>query len=67
MESVKKARERLWGVYPKMLLSCGREGANYAKCVTQYMGDVKQGQCQPEFELFKACIQKNAKKIGGKF
>ncbi len=66
MDSVKKARERLWGAYPKLLATCGPEAAVYGKCVVKYMGDVQKGQCQVEFEAFKACIQKNAKKMGTK-
>lgn len=66
MESVNKARQRLWGLYPKLLTTCGHEAALYGQCVTKYMGDVQKGQCDTEFQKFKTCIQKNAKKMGGK-
>jgi len=66
MESANKARQRLWGLYPKVLATCGNEAAIYGQCVAKYMGDVKKGQCDNEFQNFKACIQKNAKKMGGK-
>lgn len=67
MESVKKARERLWTLYPKVFTTCGPEALAYGQCVTKYMGEVQKGQCQPEFQKFKACIQNSAKKSGGKF
>ena len=63
MEAVKRARSRL-AAYPKYLAGCAGEGAAYAKCVSQSMGEVQKNQCQPEFEAFKACIQKQAKKAG---
>ena len=66
MESVNKARQRLWGFYPKLLTTCGHEAALYGQCVTKYMGDVQKGQCDTEFQKFKTCIQKSAKKMGGK-
>lgn len=64
MESVKKARERLWGAYPKLLAGCAVQAANYGQCVAKNMGDVAKNQCQAEFELFKECVQQNAKKMG---
>ena len=67
MESVKKARERLWGLYPKLFATCGVEAITYGKCVTAQMAEVQKHQCDPEFQKFKACIQANAKKMGGKF
>ena len=67
MESVKRAKERLWGLYPKLFATCGQEAVLYGQCVTRQMGDVKKDQCAAEFQAFKTCIQKNAKKMGGKF
>ena len=67
MESVKQAKNRLWGLYPKLFATCGQEAAIYGQCVTLHMTDVKKGQCEAEFQAFKQCIQKNAKKMGGKF
>jgi len=67
MESVKRARERLWGFYPKVFATCGREATLYGQCVTTHMAEVKKGQCEAEFQNFKTCIQKNAKNMGGKF
>ena len=63
MESVRKARARLWA-YPKHLANCSVEAAAYAKCVSQYMGEVKKFQCDPEFQKFKSCVQNAAKKAG---
>ena len=49
-----------------MGLSCSVEAAAYAKCVAPHMGEVKRGQCQPQFEAFKACVVKQAKAAGKK-
>jgi len=65
MESVKKARSRL-AAYPKYLAACSSQSAAYAKCVANHMGEVTKGQCQPEFEAFKACIQRQAKAATGR-
>jgi hypothetical protein len=65
MESVRKARGRLQN-YPVLLGRCGTEASAYAKCVAGKLAEVKQFDCQPEFDLFKKCIQTNAKKIGTK-
>lgn len=65
MESVRKSKARLQN-YPILLGKCVPEASAYAKCVGQYMGEVKSKACQAEFEHFKACIQKNAKKMGTK-
>ena len=67
MESVKKARERLWGLYPKLFATCSVEAVAYGQCVTMHMAEVQKNQCDPEFQRFKSCIQANAKKMGGKF
>ena len=64
MESVRKARTRLWSTYPKLLSSCTVEASAYAQCVGNYMGEVQKHQCQKEFETFKLCIQNAAKKAG---
>ena len=66
MDSVNKARQRLWGLYPKVFATCGNEAAVYGQCVAKYLGEVQKGQCEVEFQNFKVCIQKNAKKMGGK-
>lgn len=63
MESVKKARARL-SAYPKYLAACSAQGTAYAKCVANHMGEVGKKQCQPEFEAFKSCVQKQAKSAG---
>ena len=63
MDSVRKARARLQN-YPVVLGQCGPEAAVYAKCVAERLGDVKRFDCQPEFELFKKCVQASAKKLG---
>ena len=65
MESVRKALARLQN-YPVMLAQCGPEAATYAKCVAEKLGEVKRFECQAEFDLFKKCIQKSAKKLGTK-
>jgi len=62
MESAKKAQQRLWSLYPKVFATCGNEATIYGQCVAKYMGDVQKGQCDIEFQKFKVCIQKNAKK-----
>lgn len=67
MESVKKAKDRLWTLYPKLLVSCGPEATAYAACVTAHMGEVQKHQCEAEFQKFKACIQASAKKNKAKF
>lgn len=66
MDSVNKARTRLWSLYPKVLVTCGTDAIAYANCVTQSMTEVKKGQCEAEFQKFKLCLQKSAKKQGGK-
>lgn len=66
MDSVKKAREKLWGLYPKVLVTCGPEALAYGQCVTREMAEVKKGHCEAEFQRFKACLQSSAKKLGGK-
>lgn len=66
MESVKRAKDRLWGLYPKVLATCGNEALIYGNCVANYMGEVKKGQCETEFQNFKKCLQKSAKKLGTK-
>jgi hypothetical protein len=63
MDSVRKAKARLWA-YPKHLSNCTAEAAVYAKCVSQYMGEVQKNQCDPEFQKFKVCVQNAAKKAG---
>ena len=65
MESVRKSRARLQN-YPILLGKCGLEASVYAKCVADKLAEVKRFDCQPEFELFKKCIQTNAKKLGTK-
>jgi hypothetical protein len=63
MESVSKARARL-AAYPKLIASCSGEAAVYAACVTKSMGEVKKDQCKEEFDAFKKCVAKAAKKAG---
>ena len=63
MDSVRKAKARLWA-YPKHLANCTAEAAVYAKCVSQYMGEVQKHQCDPEFQKFKLCVQNAAKRAG---
>ena len=63
MDSVRKAKARLWS-YPKHLSNCTSEAAVYAKCVSQYMGEVQKHQCDPEFQKFKLCVQNAAKRAG---
>ena len=65
MESVKRAKARL-GAYPSYLVACAPEGSTYAKCVSNYMGEVQKNQCQTEFVAFKQCIQNQAKRVGKK-
>lgn len=65
MESVKKAKARL-GSYPKWIAACGPEGAAYAKCVAQELGEIKKNQCKAEFDAFKKCVQNAAKKAGSR-
>ena len=66
MDSVKAANKRLWNLYPKVLVTCSSEAISYANCVTQNMAEVRKGQCDAEFQKFKICLQKSAKKHGGK-
>ena len=63
MDSVRKARTRLWG-YPKLLANCTPEASAYAKCISQYLGEVQKYQCDAEFQRFKLCVQNAAKKAG---
>ena len=56
MESVKKARQRLKN-YPKLIAECAIPAKNYARCVTQYMGEVKQNACLQEFTELKNCVK----------
>ena len=65
MDSVRKAKSRLWS-YPKHLANCTPEASAYAKCISQYMGEVKKHQCDAEFQKFKQCVQNSAKKAGTK-
>ena len=65
MDSVNKARQRL-AAYPKLIASCSVEAAAYAACVTKSMGEVRKDQCKEEFDSFKRCVAKAAKKAGTK-
>lgn len=65
MDGIKNARARLL-TYPKFIGACGPEAMAYAKCVTEHMGEVQKHACQTEFQSFKACVQKAAKKMGTK-
>ena len=65
MDSVKNARQRL-AAYPKLIATCSVEAAAYAACVTKSMGEVQKDQCKEEFNSFKRCVAKAAKKAGTK-
>jgi len=65
MESVAKAKARL-AKYPLHLASCGPQAVAYGKCVGDYMGEVKKGQCAKEFDVFMTCIRKSARTLGTK-
>jgi len=65
MESVKSARARLRR-YPALIGACSPQAATYAKCVTARMGEVQKGQCQPEFDAFKACLRQASQKLKSK-
>lgn len=65
MESARGLKSRLKN-YPLLLGKCGAEAAVYGKCVSQYMGEVRHKACEEEFKIFKNCLLKNAKIMGGK-
>lgn len=65
MDSVRKAKNRLWS-YPKWMASCTVEAKVYAQCVAQHMGEVQKDQCLEEFNKFRTCVQAAAKKAGSK-
>lgn len=61
MEAVKKAQNRL-RMYPKLIMHCGPEATEYARCVA-LRENVLKGDCSKEFETFKICVQEAAKKM----
>ncbi|KAF2355952.1 hypothetical protein FHG87_013301, partial [Trinorchestia longiramus] len=64
MDSVRKARERM-NKLPMLLKDCHVPAANYAKCVALKQNVLKD-DCAKEFNIFKECILKSAKKFGTK-
>ena len=63
MEAVKSARARL-GRYPALLGECAPQAAEYGKCVGLALGEVRQGQCNEQFQVFMACVRTAAAKRG---
>ncbi|KAK7080342.1 hypothetical protein SK128_025223 [Halocaridina rubra] len=61
MESIKKARNRL-RLYPKLIVECGPQATEYARCVA-LRDNVMKGDCAKEFEAFKVCVQEAAKRM----
>lgn len=59
MESVRKAKQRLRN-YPVLIGKCSTTAATYAACVTRDL-DVQKNVCDKEFQLFKKCLQEQAK------
>ncbi|PSN40336.1 GPI mannosyltransferase 1 [Blattella germanica] len=62
MESVLKARQRLRR-YPEILVECSAPAAAYATCVLA-KENVKQLECEREFQEFRHCLQKAAHRMG---
>jgi len=61
MESVKRARDRL-KAYPKFVANCSTVATDYARCVA-LKENVMKGDCNAEFEVFKNCLLKSAKRM----
>lgn len=61
MESVKKASARLKN-YPILVAKCSETATLYAKCVTRDL-NVAHKACDKEFQDFKNCLAKEAKKM----
>lgn len=62
MESVQKARQRL-RQYPKLLIECSAPAAAYATCVLA-KENVKQAECDREFQELRQCLQRAARHMG---
>ena len=62
MESVKRANQRLYKDFPKLLVSCSEPASLYVKCVARHMGDIQKDACKTEFIQLQECIRKQAKK-----
>lgn len=62
MESVQKARRRLRR-YPELLIQCSAPAAAYATCVLA-KENVKQGECDREFQELRQCLQRAAHQKG---
>jgi len=62
MESVLKARQRLRH-YPKLLAECSAPAAAYATCVLA-KENIKQAECDHEFQELRKCLQRAAHHMG---
>lgn len=62
MESVVKARQRLRR-YPELLMECSGPAAAYATCVLA-RENVKQAECDREFQELRQCLQRAARHVG---
>lgn len=62
MESVQKARQRL-RQYPTLLIECSAPAAAYAACVLA-KENVKQADCDREFQELRQCLQRAARHMG---
>jgi len=62
MESVQKAQQRL-RQYPKLLVECSAPAAAYAACVLA-KENVRQADCDREFQDLRQCLQKAARRMG---
>jgi len=62
MESVQKARQRL-RQYPTLLIECSAPAAAYAACVLA-KENVKQAECDREFQELRQCLRRAARHMG---
>lgn len=60
MKGLERTKQRI-AQLPYLFGQCSTQGANYAKCVT-IKENVKRNDCLKEFNAFKECLHKAAKK-----
>lgn len=61
MEAINKAKSR-FRKYPELLLTCRKEGLEYASCVLQHEKDLKRNSCETQFIKYRECLVANALK-----
>ncbi len=62
MDPARRAQMRLKG-FPQLVADCGLPAVEYAKCVL-VQENLKQNACLKEFQQFKNCLHKAARRAG---